>query len=271
MALRELFTDSFLSIRHDADAGCLHADWRGELSLPVVQNGCRVLQDLMVSNQAYTILNLNIDVQSIEARAAEWSAHQWFPDMRRAGLRHFAWVYGPTRLLQFANATRLSLEDAGKLGIKIFFDKQQALDWLRRVERDVEADARQPLALVIEDNRDFSQLFRDMLQIMGCRTLAAYGARAGLELAIANQPDLIFCDLGLPGDMDGLQFARAAAVEPRLAQTALIAVSGRIMDHEKREALQAGFRRFLAKPVKFAEVDDALSSFSSVKRIRPAR
>jgi signal transduction histidine kinase/CheY-like chemotaxis protein len=116
--------------------------------------------------------------------------------------------------------------------------------------------------LVVEDNRDFAQLFRDMLQIMGCDPEVGTTAQAGLEIAQKSIPDMIFCDIGLPGDMDGFGFARAVRADDRLAHIPLIAVSGYTSSGDKQRAIDAGFDRVCPKPVKFGDISEALKSFS---------
>lgn len=116
--------------------------------------------------------------------------------------------------------------------------------------------------LVVEDNRDFAQLFRDMLQIMGCDPEVGTTAQVGLEIAKKSIPDMIFCDIGLPGDMDGFGFARAIRADENLAHIPLIAVSGYTSAEDKQRAMDAGFDRVCPKPVKFGDISESLKSFS---------
>ncbi len=119
--------------------------------------------------------------------------------------------------------------------------------------------------LAIEDNRDFAQLFRHMLEIMGCDLDITTDARSGLARAHARLPELIFCDIGLPGDMDGFAFARAVRADPALAHIPLVAVSGYNSPADVQRALEAGFNRVCGKPVKFADISEALATFG-IKR-----
>jgi CheY-like chemotaxis protein len=117
--------------------------------------------------------------------------------------------------------------------------------------------------LSIEDNWDFAQLFQHMLQIMGCELEMTSDAEAGLKLAREGSPQLIFCDIGLPGDMDGYDFARKLRADPALAHLPLVAVSAYCTPDDVKRALEAGFDRVCGKPVKFAEISAALSAFSN--------
>jgi signal transduction histidine kinase/ActR/RegA family two-component response regulator len=117
--------------------------------------------------------------------------------------------------------------------------------------------------LAIEDNKDFAQLFRHMLEIMGCELDITADARSGLKLAHERLPELIFCDIGLPGDMNGFDFARAVRADARLAHIPLVAVSGYSSPEDREKAMAAGFDRVCAKPVKFADISEALAVYSA--------
>jgi signal transduction histidine kinase/ActR/RegA family two-component response regulator len=120
--------------------------------------------------------------------------------------------------------------------------------------------------LAIEDNRDFAQLFRHMLEIMGCELDITSDARSGLKIARDIMPQLIFCDIGLPGDMDGFAFARTVRADPALQHIPLVAVSGYNSPADVQRARDAGFDRLCGKPVKFADISEALSTFAATGR-----
>jgi signal transduction histidine kinase/ActR/RegA family two-component response regulator len=125
------------------------------------------------------------------------------------------------------------------------------------------SDKQRMRVLAIEDNRDFAQLFRHMLEVMGCDLDIRPDARSGLERAREILPELIFCDIGLPGEMDGFAFARAVRSDPVLAPIPLVAVSGYSSPADVQHAMEAGFNRVCGKPVKFADISDALATFAS--------
>lgn len=121
--------------------------------------------------------------------------------------------------------------------------------------------------LAIEDNRDFAQIFRYMLEAMGCDFEVAFDGKSGLELAQKTRPDVIFCDIGLPGGMDGFAFARALRADKNLAHIHLIAVSGYTSEKDRDRAFSAGFDQVFPKPVKFVDVSTALATFSKNKNL----
>jgi PAS domain S-box-containing protein len=111
------------------------------------------------------------------------------------------------------------------------------------------AGAARPLGvLVIDDHRDAADSERVLLETHGHRVAVAYSGQAGLEEARRRRPDVVLCDLGLPG-MDGYQVARALRLDPATAAARLIAVSGYGSDADRDRAREAGFDLHLTKPV----------------------
>jgi len=115
--------------------------------------------------------------------------------------------------------------------------------------------------LVVEDNQDLAKLFCDLLEVMGCQTEMAFNAHSALENAKKTHPDLVFCDLRLPGEKSGLDFARALRADSTFAETLLIAVTGYSDAEEDKRAYEAGFQRVFQKPVKFAQMQQVLDDY----------
>ncbi len=57
--------------------------------------------------------------------------------------------------------------------------------------------------LVIEDNEDAADALSELIDLIGFDVDVAHDARSTLVRATATPPDLVLCDLGLPGGMDG--------------------------------------------------------------------
>jgi CheY-like chemotaxis protein len=102
--------------------------------------------------------------------------------------------------------------------------------------------------LVIEDNVDAACSLRLLLDAGGHRAAVAYSAAAGLAKAREFRPEIIVCDIGLPGGMDGYGFARAARQDPALKDAYLIAMTGYGQEEDRRRAREAGFDVHLVKP-----------------------
>jgi CheY-like chemotaxis protein len=110
---------------------------------------------------------------------------------------------------------------------------------------------------VIEDNRDLAATLRDLLELFGHVVQVAHSGVEGVEAAVQNPPDVVLCDLGLPG-MDGFQVAAALKEDPRTASARLIAVSGYGEESARQQALDSGFEIHLTKPVDAARLKDVL-------------
>ncbi|MFP5345035.1 MAG: response regulator, partial [Gammaproteobacteria bacterium] len=66
---------------------------------------------------------------------------------------------------------------------------------------------------MIEDDRDIAHLVQMHLRDMGCQVTVTHNGQQGLDLAMAQQFDLIVLDLMIPG-MDGLEVCRRLRARP---------------------------------------------------------
>jgi CheY-like chemotaxis protein len=104
--------------------------------------------------------------------------------------------------------------------------------------------------LVIEDNRDGADSLRYLLEMMGHEARASYTGPEGLQAAKEWLPDLVLCDIGLPG-MDGWAIAKELRQDPATTRIRLIALTGYNTPEDRLRSQQAGFERHFAKPVDF--------------------
>ena len=101
--------------------------------------------------------------------------------------------------------------------------------------------------LVIDDNHDAATSLRDVLEHRGHEARAAFDAAGGIEVARAFRPEIVVCDIGLPGS-DGYAVARTLRGDRATCGALLIALSGYARPEDVERSLQAGFDRHLAKP-----------------------
>jgi PAS domain S-box-containing protein len=111
--------------------------------------------------------------------------------------------------------------------------------------------------LIVEDNRAAADTLRELLKLSGCTVEVAYSGPAALTAAREFHPEVVLCDLGLPG-MDGFQVAKALRQDPATASARLIAVTGYGQEEDRRRAREAGFELHLTKPIRFAELQRLL-------------
>jgi signal transduction histidine kinase len=103
--------------------------------------------------------------------------------------------------------------------------------------------------LIVEDLADTATTLQLLLQHQGHAVAVAPDGRAALEAAERFDPDIVLCDIGLPGGLDGYAVARAMRGRPRGRRVHLIAMTGFGTPEDKRQAAQAGFDAHLTKPV----------------------
>lgn len=102
--------------------------------------------------------------------------------------------------------------------------------------------------LVIEDNPDNLELMTYLLRAFGHAPLTAADGAEGLAAAARERPDLILCDLHLPG-LDGYEVARRLKADPDLGRIPLIAVTASAMVGDRDRGLAAGFDAYIEKPI----------------------
>ncbi|HSD89052.1 MAG TPA: ATP-binding protein, partial [Kofleriaceae bacterium] len=102
--------------------------------------------------------------------------------------------------------------------------------------------------LIIEDDRDVAEWLADALTFSGHNVTISIDGREGLEKARELGPDVILCDIGLPGSLDGYAVARTLRHDPALARPFRVALSGYAQPEDQRRAHEAGFEAHFSKP-----------------------
>lgn len=114
--------------------------------------------------------------------------------------------------------------------------------------------------LYIEDNKNNLELIKKFLQkISDTDLLHAPSAELGIEIALANQPDIILMDINLPG-MDGYEALEQLRKHQETAAIPVIAISANAMPSDLIKGRQAGFHEYVSKPVNFNHLSQALQT-----------
>jgi CheY-like chemotaxis protein len=101
--------------------------------------------------------------------------------------------------------------------------------------------------LVIDDNVDLADGLSALLTLSGHEVSVAYDGTSGVAVARASLPQIVLCDLGLPGP-DGYDVAKALRAEPALHDAFLVALSGYGRPEDRERSARAGFDRHVTKP-----------------------
>jgi len=111
--------------------------------------------------------------------------------------------------------------------------------------------------LLVDDNLDAMEMMAFLLAEMGYEAHTTADATGIVELALAQRPDVIVLDIGLP-NVDGYEVARMLKQHPVLKSTRLVAHTGYGSPEDRRKAHEAGFDAHLVKPAELDDLEKAL-------------
>ena len=113
--------------------------------------------------------------------------------------------------------------------------------------------------LLIDDRRDAIWPVQKFLEMEGHRVSTACDGPSGLGKARECRPDVVLCDIGLAGSMNGYEVAMALGALGHRQAMYVVAVTGYGQDEDRRKAQSAGFDYHLTKPVSREQLNDILS------------
>jgi len=113
--------------------------------------------------------------------------------------------------------------------------------------------------LIIEDNQELRSNIAEILELSHYRTQTADNGKAGLEMAIQFQPDLIICDVMMP-ELDGYGVIQAIQKNPGMAQIPFIFLTAKSEKEDIRKAMDLGADDYLTKPFSATELLSAIET-----------
>jgi CheY-like chemotaxis protein len=129
-------------------------------------------------------------------------------------------------------------------------------------ERDVapQRGGERHLVLYVEDNPANVVFMRDLMSTFeGVELVTVPTAELGVELALARRPEIVLMDINLPG-MSGLDALRALQGFHETSRIPVIALTAAASERDRQRGMEAGFYRYLTKPVKVDELVEAIES-----------
>jgi len=114
--------------------------------------------------------------------------------------------------------------------------------------------------LYVEDNPANMKLVEQLIaRRPDIRLATAVNGTLGIEAARTSQPDVILMDINLPG-MSGLEALKVLRRDPATSHIPVVAVSANALPRDIQSSLEAGFFRYLTKPIKVKEFMDTLNA-----------
>ena len=125
--------------------------------------------------------------------------------------------------------------------------------------------------IVAEDNPVNRKYLTDILQLLGCRVMAAANGREALEALASDYCDCLFVDKNMP-ELDGM--ATISAIRSQESQGGrerlpITVLTAAVLTSEKESLLQAGADYYLAKPVRENELLTVLRQIKGVQAALP--
>jgi CheY-like chemotaxis protein len=113
--------------------------------------------------------------------------------------------------------------------------------------------------LYVEDNPANLMLVEKLIaRRSDMRLLSAGEAKVGIALARSHKPEVILMDINLPGGISGIKALKMLQDDPLTKHIPIIAISANAMPGDIKKGLEAGFFRYLTKPIKVDEFFEAL-------------
>jgi CheY-like chemotaxis protein len=122
-----------------------------------------------------------------------------------------------------------------------------------------------PLSILLaEDNPVNQRVAQRMLEKLGHSVVVANNGREAVDALEGARFDAVLMDMQMP-EMDGLQATgaiRTREVVQGLARIPVIALTANAMKGDREKCLMAGMDAYLSKPIKSAELKDALDAYA---------
>jgi len=122
-----------IEISYDPTHQYLYCNWIGFQNKKSIMDTGEIILDLLKKKRASKVLNDNTRVTGPWQEAAEWTSTVWFPDMIKAGLKHFAWIFSQNI---FAELSAKKAMPANNI-IKSFNSLEEARQWLIKAKTEV--------------------------------------------------------------------------------------------------------------------------------------
>lgn len=113
--------------------------------------------------------------------------------------------------------------------------------------------------LLIEDNEDVRETTAEILELADYNVSTAENGKVGVELAKAEKPDLIICDIMMP-DLDGYGVLRILSKNSDTANIPFIFLTAKAEKSDMRKGMNMGADDYITKPFEEAELLEAIET-----------
>jgi two-component system phosphate regulon response regulator PhoB len=107
--------------------------------------------------------------------------------------------------------------------------------------------------MVVDDDEDFTNLYKTVLRAAGFDTKTVNQSTAAIEMAYLVKPDVFVIDLMML-ELDGIQLCKLLRAEPIFKHTPIIIVTALTDQDNRQAAISAGANDYLTKPFRIDEL-----------------
>jgi two-component system cell cycle response regulator DivK len=122
--------------------------------------------------------------------------------------------------------------------------------------------------LLVEDNEMNRDMLSRRLTKRGYTVAMAIDGQQGIDMAVAEKPDIILLDMSLPV-VDGWEAAKQIKANPLSAGVPLIALTAHAMAADRERAMSAGCDDFDTKPVELPRLLGKMEALLKTKGVTP--
>jgi CheY-like chemotaxis protein len=115
--------------------------------------------------------------------------------------------------------------------------------------------------LIIEDNLEIRENTGEILELTGFNVLSADNGRYGIDLAMDVIPDVILCDIMMPG-IDGYEVIRQLKSNPITASIPFIYLTASGENSEVKLAMDMGACGYIRKPFDVDELVNLIHTYT---------
>ncbi|MGD1920353.1 MAG: PleD family two-component system response regulator [Pleurocapsa sp.] len=122
---------------------------------------------------------------------------------------------------------------------------------------------KEPLILVIEDNKDNMLYHTTILELSNYQFLKATDGKIGLDIAMDKLPDLILLDIVMP-KVNGIEVIETLRRNPLTNHIYTIAITGLVNPHQVQKIIDAGCDDYLLKPFLVGDLEAKIKRFLKI-------
>lgn len=138
---------------------------------------------------------------------------------------------------------------------------------LEEFESEVDFSEDKPVVLIIDDNKDIREMLTELLK-SEYNILTAPNGKEGIKRAYKYVPDLIICDVMMPG-MDGMECCSKLKADPVTSHIPVLMLTACRLDEQKVQGYDSGADGYIAKPFSTPVLKSHISSLiTNRKRVK---